>query len=87
MEIEYHGDALLVREEILVNAPTPNSDNDRPVTELADLLGVSSHSAFAVWFRKHFGMSVLRRKHVSQGVENPRRLAIIKRRNFSLLRS
>ncbi|WP_245005057.1 AraC family transcriptional regulator [Paraburkholderia sacchari] len=33
-------------------------DSDRSLAELADLLGFSSSSAFAFWFRKHFGMTV-----------------------------
>lgn len=33
-------------------------DSDRSLAELADLLGFSSASAFAFWFRKHFGMTV-----------------------------
>ncbi|WP_342912528.1 AraC family transcriptional regulator [Cupriavidus oxalaticus] len=33
-------------------------DSDRSLIELADLLGFSSASAFAFWFRKHFGMTV-----------------------------
>ncbi|CAB3793190.1 HTH-type transcriptional regulator VirS [Paraburkholderia caffeinitolerans] len=33
-------------------------DSDRSLSELADLLGFSSSSAFAFWFRKHFGMTV-----------------------------
>lgn len=33
-------------------------DSDRSLAELADLLGFSSPSAFAFWFRKHFGMTV-----------------------------
>jgi AraC-like DNA-binding protein len=41
-------------------------DSDRSLTELADLLSFSSSSAFAFWFRKHFGMTVSRWKKVSQ---------------------
>ncbi len=33
-------------------------DSDRSLSELADLLGFSSSSAFAFWFRKHFGTTV-----------------------------
>lgn len=44
-------------------------DSDRSLTELADLLGFSSSSAFAFWFRKHFGMTVSRWKQASQAVE------------------
>lgn len=33
-------------------------DGDRSLSELADLLGFSSSSAFAFWFKKHFGMTV-----------------------------
>jgi AraC-like DNA-binding protein len=33
-------------------------DSDRSLSELADLLGFSSASAFAFWFRKHFGTTV-----------------------------
>lgn len=33
-------------------------DSNRTLSELADLLGFSSSSAFAYWFRKHFGMTV-----------------------------
>ncbi|WP_244196177.1 AraC family transcriptional regulator [Paraburkholderia susongensis] len=33
-------------------------DSDRSLSELADLLGFSSPSAFAFWFRKHFGKTV-----------------------------
>ncbi len=33
-------------------------DGDRSLAELADLLGFSSASAFAFWFRKHFAMTV-----------------------------
>jgi AraC-like DNA-binding protein len=33
-------------------------DSDRSLAELADLLGFSSSSAFAFWFRKHFGKTV-----------------------------
>jgi AraC-like DNA-binding protein len=31
------------------------SQSDRPLAELADLLGFSSASAFAFWFRRHYG--------------------------------
>jgi AraC-like DNA-binding protein len=44
-------------------------DSDRSLTELADLLGFSSSSAFAFWFRKHFGMTVSRWKRASQAVK------------------
>lgn len=33
-------------------------DSDRSLAELADLLGFSTPSAFAFWFRKNFGMTV-----------------------------
>lgn len=33
-------------------------DSDRSLSELADLLGFSSSSAFAFWFRKQFGQTV-----------------------------
>lgn len=33
-------------------------DSDRSLAELAELLGFSSPSAFAFWFRKNFGMTV-----------------------------
>jgi AraC-like DNA-binding protein len=33
-------------------------DSDRSLAELADLLGFSSPSAFAFWFRRNFGMAV-----------------------------
>ena len=33
-------------------------DSDRPMAELAELIGFSSASAFAFWFRHHFGCSV-----------------------------
>lgn len=33
-------------------------DSDRSLYELADLLGFSSSSAFAFWFRRHFGKTV-----------------------------
>jgi AraC-like DNA-binding protein len=32
-------------------------DSDRSLAEVADLLGFSSPSAFAFWFRKNFGMT------------------------------
>ena len=31
--------------------------SDRPLQSVADLLGFSSLSAFAHWFRRHFGQS------------------------------
>lgn len=33
-------------------------DGDRPLAELAELLGFSSPSAFAFWFRRRFGCTV-----------------------------
>ena len=33
-------------------------DSDRPLAELAELLGFSSPSALAFWFRKRFGCTV-----------------------------
>ncbi|MGH8788384.1 MAG: helix-turn-helix transcriptional regulator, partial [Cupriavidus necator] len=44
-------------------------DSDRSLAELADLLGFSSASAFAFWFRKHFGMTVSKWKQRSLGEE------------------
>jgi len=46
-------------------------DSNRTLAELADLLGFSSPSAFAYWFRKYFGMTVSRWKLASQAVEDP----------------
>ncbi|ASL46872.1 HTH-type transcriptional regulator VirS [Burkholderia sp. AD24] len=43
-------------------------DSDRSLAELADLLGFSSSSAFAFWFRKQFGMTVSSWKKNSQAV-------------------
>ena len=45
-------------------------DSDRSLAELADLLGFSSPSAFAFWFRKHFGMTVSSWKQTSQAAAN-----------------
>jgi AraC-like DNA-binding protein len=33
------------------------SDSDQPLAEVADLLGFSTPSAFAFWFRRTFGMT------------------------------
>lgn len=33
-------------------------DSDRSLAELAELLGFSGPSAFAFWFRQHFGCTV-----------------------------
>lgn len=41
-------------------------ESDRPLAELADLLGFSSPSAFAFWFRKHFGMTVSSWRKIAQ---------------------
>jgi AraC-like DNA-binding protein len=43
-------------------------DSDRSLAELADLLGFSSSSAFAFWFRKQFGMTVSNWKKSSLAV-------------------
>jgi AraC-like DNA-binding protein len=43
-------------------------DSDRSLAELADLLGFSSSSAFAFWFRKQFGTTVSKWKQASQVV-------------------
>lgn len=45
-------------------------DSDRSLAELADLLGFSSPSAFAFWFRKQFGMTVSSWKKASQAAAN-----------------
>lgn len=47
--------------------------SNRSLAELADLLGFSSPSAFAFWFRKHFGMTVTRWKQTSQARADGRR--------------
>ena len=44
-----------VRSELVVRQI---QDSDLPIQEVAGLLGFSSHSAFAYWFRSHFGTSV-----------------------------
>lgn len=41
-------------------------DSDRSLSELADLLGFSTSSAFAFWFRKHFGMTVSKWRETQQ---------------------
>lgn len=46
-------------------------EGDRTLAELADLLGFSSSSAFAYWFRRHFGMTVSRWRQASQVMEDP----------------
>ncbi|MES2413673.1 MAG: AraC family transcriptional regulator [Pseudomonadota bacterium] len=45
----------LVRSEYVVRQIR---DSDRPMAELAELLGFSGSSAFAFWFRKQFGCTV-----------------------------
>jgi AraC-like DNA-binding protein len=46
-------------------------DGNRTLAELADLLGFSSSSAFAYWFRKHFGLTVSQWREASQVLESP----------------
>ena len=55
----------LVRSEFIVRQIR---DSDRPMAELAELLGFSGSSAFAYWFRVHFGCTVSqwRREHAPQ---------------------
>jgi AraC-like DNA-binding protein len=45
-------------------------DSDRSLAELADLLGFSSSSAFAFWFRKQFGMTVSNWKKTAQAAKS-----------------
>ncbi|WP_322053394.1 AraC family transcriptional regulator [Paraburkholderia bannensis] len=45
-------------------------DSDRSLAELADLLGFSSSSAFAFWFRKQFGTTVSSWKKGAQEAAN-----------------
>lgn len=42
-------------------------DSDRPLSELADLLGFSGPSAFAYWFRQRFGCTVSQWRRSQQG--------------------
>jgi AraC-like DNA-binding protein len=44
-------------------------DGNRSLAELADLLGFSSSSAFAYWFRKHFGSTVSQWREASLNAE------------------
>ena len=46
-------------------------DGNRTLAELADLLGFSSSSAFAYWFRKHFGSTVSQWREASLVAESP----------------
>lgn len=45
-------------------------DSDRTVTELAELIGFSGSSAFAFWFRQHFGCTVSqwRKRHLPSAI-------------------
>lgn len=52
------------------------ADSDRSLAEVADLLGFSSPSAFAFWFRKNFGMTASMWKQ-SQGRKSPKHNAAV----------
>lgn len=49
-----------VRSELVIRQI---NDSDLPISEVAGLLGFSSHSAFAYWFRTAFGCSVTQWRH------------------------
>ena len=42
-------------------------DSDRPLAELAELLGFSGASAFAYWFRQRFGCTVMQWRRAQEG--------------------